>query len=120
VASVYEDMTDSEKKVADCLQELGLWWWYRFPVFIYDETEKRVWTPEFYIPELGMYIEVCSKKREDYEHRETLFNKNGYQIVFLHLYKEQKKWKKYLVTRLKEIEDLRHSEIEKMIESLHE
>ena len=80
----------------------------------------RFGPPDFYIPELGMYIEVCSKKREDYEYRERIFNKNGYHIVFIHLYKEQKKWKKYLVMRLTEMEDLRQSEIEKIIGSLKE
>jgi hypothetical protein len=119
MASVYEGMTDAEKKVADCLQELGLWWWYEFPVFIYDEKERpRVWTPDFYIPKLGMYIEVCGKKREDYKYRERIFKKNGYRIVFLHLYKKENLWKKYLVKRIMEIEAQRHSKIEKMIGSL--
>jgi len=116
VASAYEDMTNAENQVADYLKELGLWWWYQFPVFIYDEKEKpHVWTPDFHVPELGMYIEVCDKKREDYEHRERIFNKNGYHIVFLNLYKEQKKWKKHLTKRLKEIEDLQCSKIEEII-----
>ena len=121
MASVYEGMTDAEKIVADYLHELGLWWWYEFPVFIYDEKERpRVWTPDFYIQKLGMYIEVCVKKTEGYGYREIIFKKNGYHIVFLHLYKEQKKWKKYLVQKIMEIEDLRHSEIEKMIKALIE
>ena len=121
MASVYEGMTNAEKKVAECLQELGLWWLHEFPVFIYDEKKRpQVWTPDFYIPKLVMYIEVCGKKREDYEYRERIFKKNGYHVIFLHFYKEQKKWKKHLVKRIMEIEDLRHSEIEKMIGSLIE
>ena len=116
VASVYEGMTNAEKDVADCLHELGLWWWYEFPVFVYDEKERpRVWTPDFYIPKLGMFVEVCGIKREDYDYREKIFKKNGYHIVFLHLYKKENKWKKYLVQKIMEIEDLRHSEIKKMI-----
>jgi hypothetical protein len=119
MASIYEGMTGAEKKVADYLQELGLWWWYEFPVLIYDDKKRpRVWTPDFYIPKLGMYIEVCGKKRQDYEYREKIFKQNGYRIIFLHLYKEQKRWKKYLIKRIMEIEDLRHSEIEKMIGSI--
>ena len=116
MASVYEGMTNAEKNVADCLQELGLWWWYEFPVFVYDEKERpRVWTPDFYIPKLGMFIEVCGIKREDYDYRKKIFKKNGYHIVFLHLYKKENEWKKYLVQKIMEIEDQRHSEIEKII-----
>lgn len=116
MASVYEDMTNAEKKVADCLQDLGLWWWYEFPVFVLDEKERpRVWTPDFYIPKLGMFIEVCGTKLKDYDYREKIFKKNGYHIVFLHLYKKENKWEQYLVQKIMEIEEVRHSEIKKMI-----
>jgi hypothetical protein len=119
VASVYEGMTDAEKKVACYLKELNLWWIYEFPVFVYDDKKRpRVWTPDFYIPKLGMYIEVCGKQRQDYEFRENIYKENGYHVIFLHLYKEQNMWKKYLVKRIMEIEDLRHSEIEKMVGEL--
>ena len=119
MASVYDGMTNAEKKVAECLQELGLGWWYEFPVFVYDEKERpRVWTPDFYIPKLGMYIEVCGTQREGYEYRERIFKKNGYHIVFLHLYKKENMWKKYLLKRIMEIEELIHSEIEKMVGQL--
>ena len=119
MASAYDGITNAKKKVADCLQELGLWWWDEFPVFVYDEKEKpRVWTPDFYIPKLGMYIEVCGMKREGYDYREKIFMKNGYNVVFLHLFKKENMWKKYLVKRIMEIEDHRHSEIEKMVGQL--
>ena len=71
-------------------------------------------------PNWACTSKFVGKKREDYEYRERIFNKNGYHIVFIHLYKEQKKWKKYLVMRLTEMEDLRQSEIEKIIGSLKE
>lgn len=119
MASVYEGMTNAEKKVAECLQDLGLWWWYEFPVFIYDDKKRpRVWTPDFYIPKLGMYIEVCGRQRQDYQFRDKTYKENGYTVIFLHLYKEQTKWKKYLVKRIMEIENIRHSEIEKMVSQL--
>jgi len=69
------------------LQELGLWWCYEFPVFIYDDKKRpRVWTPDFYIPKLGMYVEVCGAKRQDYQFREKIYKENGYRVIFLHLY----------------------------------
>lgn len=117
--SVYSDMTDLEKQVADCLRALDLWWVYEFPVFVYDEKKRpRVWTPDFYIPKLGMYVEVCGSEDFDYEYREKMYRKNGYYVIFLHLYKERKRWKNYLVKRIMEIEELRHSEVIKMIDSL--
>ena len=117
--SIYADMEESEKQVAELLKSLDLWWWYEFPVFIYDEKKRpRVWTPDFYIPKLGMYIEVCGSANFDYKYREKMYKKNGYHVIFVHLYKEKKKWKNYLVKSIMEIEEKRHNEVMKMLHGL--
>ena len=117
--SIYADMTDYEIQVANYLKELNLWWVYEFPVFVYDEKKRpRVWTPDFYIPKLGMYIEVCGSEDFDYKYRDKIFRKNGYRVIFVHCYKEPKKWKNHLVKSIRKIEELRHSEIMKMTDSL--
>jgi len=117
--SVYADMKHSEKQVAKFLRELDLWWVYEFPVFVYDEKNRpRVWTPDFYIPKLGMYIEVCGSRDFNYEYREKIYHKNEYHVIFVHFYKERKKWKNYLIGRIKEIEALRHSKVVEMMNSL--
>jgi hypothetical protein len=117
--SIYQDMTESEKQVANYLKELGLWWVYEFPAFVYDEKRRpRVWTPDFYIPKLGMYVEVCGSENPNYQYRERIYRDNGYYVIFLHLYKKREKWKNYLVNRIMEIEDLRHKETVKMLGSM--
>lgn len=115
----YSDMEKSEKQVARYLNELGLWWIYESPVFVYDEKDRpRVWTPDFYIPKLGMHIEVCGSVNFDYDYREKTYKRNGIHVIFLHSYKESSKWKKFLVKRIMEIEEIRHSEIMSMLHSL--
>lgn len=114
--SIYSDMRESEKQVAAYLRELNLWWVYEFPVFVYDEKNRpRVWTPDFYIPKLGMYIEVCGSEDFIYRYREEIYKKNGHNIIFVHLYKEKREWKNYLVKRIEEIEKLRHSEVTELL-----
>ncbi|NIO37726.1 hypothetical protein GTO27_08485, partial [Candidatus Bathyarchaeota archaeon] len=100
-------------------KELGLWWLYEFPVFVYDEKKRpRVWTPDFYIPKLGMYIEVCGSEEFNYKYRKKIYKENGYHVVFVHYYKKKEEWKKYLVKRVTEIEEKRHDEVMKMLLSL--
>jgi len=53
--------------------------------------------PDFYIPKLGMHIEVCGSEDFDYKYREGIYQKNGYHVVFLHIYKQPKKWKNFLI-----------------------
>ena len=112
-------MTDAELQVADYLKELKIWWNFQASVFVYDEKDRpRVWTPDFYLPRLGMYIEVCGTEKFDYEYREKIYNKNEIHVIFVHVYKEVGKWKGYLLNRIKDIEEERHNEIINIINSL--
>jgi hypothetical protein len=116
MSSIYEDMTTKELQVANYLQKLDLWWVYQSPIFLKDEKKRpRVWTPDFYIPKLGMYIEVCGSESFKYGYREKIYKENEYNVIFVHLYKEPEKWKTFLVKRIEEIEESRHSEVMKMI-----
>jgi hypothetical protein len=60
--------------------------------------------PDFYLPNLGMYIEVCGSEKISYEYREDIYRKNGYHVVFIHVYKEEK-WKNFLMKRIMTIEE---------------
>jgi hypothetical protein len=112
-------MTDSEKQVAEYLMSIGLYWRFEFPLFVYDEKKRpRVWTPDFYIPRLGMFIEVCGSEDFDYKYRDRIYRKNGFYVIFLHMYKAEEQRKTHLVKKIIEIEEFRHGEVQKMIKSL--
>lgn len=97
-------MSHSEKEVAEYLQKLNIWWQYEQGVYIVDEKERpRVWTPDFYLPELGLYIEVCGCARPDYEYRFKIYKKNRIPIIFIHEFKNKEDWQKYLRERINEI-----------------
>jgi hypothetical protein len=112
-------MRQSEKEVSDFLDTLGLDWIFESPIFIFDERGRpRVWTPDFYVPRLNIFIEVCGSANFRYEYREKIYRKNRFQVVFLHYYKDKEKWKTYLVRKIKEIEEQRHDEVMKIVNSV--
>ena len=118
MTSVYGGMTTCESEVADYLKKLKLYWKFEFPIFVYDERNRpRVWTPDFYLPKLNMFIEVCGSENFNYTYREGIYKKNGFLVVFLHLYKGEQ-WKSFLIKRMMEIEEYRHKETKKMLTSL--
>ena len=91
--SVYDQMTCSERRVADYLKSLGITWSYEHPVFVWDEQSRpRVWTPDFYLNQFGIYIEVCGSHLFDYQYRRRIYQKNGHLVIFLHLYKHSERW----------------------------
>ena len=94
-------MTNAEKEVATALKKLGIRWSYEQPVFVWDENKRpRVWEPDFYLKHFGIYIEVCGSEKFDYSYRKEIFDKNGYRVIFLHLYKEKYKWRFHLIKHL--------------------
>ncbi|MEK6925655.1 MAG: hypothetical protein AABW50_00090 [Nanoarchaeota archaeon] len=110
--SVYSGMSKPEREVATYLQELNLYWKYEHPIFVYDEKERpRVWTPDFFLPELGIYVEVCGVDRDDYSYREEIYKKNRVQVIFIHFYKEENGWKKFLKSRVVDIADFRSKKV---------
>jgi len=106
--SIYDKMTRCEKEVANLLKELGILWVYEHPIFVWDENKRpRVWAPDFYLISFGIYIEVCGSENFDYNYRRKIFDYNGYKVIFLHLYKDRKKWiyhqpdwRQYLMIRM--------------------
>ena len=59
-------MTKAEKDVSEHLNKLKIPWIYQHPIFVYDEKNRpRVWTPDFYLPELKIHIEVCGSQNFD-------------------------------------------------------
>jgi len=90
-----------KKKVADVLKKLKIKWSFEQPVFIWDENKRpRVWTPDFYLIDFGIYLEVCGSEKFDYGYRKNIFNRNGYQVIFLHLFKKSNLWMKHLLNYL--------------------
>jgi len=99
--SIYDRMTNAEREVAKVLKELRIQWSFEQPVFVWDENERpRVWAPDFYMTQFGIYIEVCGSKDFDYEYRKRIYIKNRYSVIFLHVFKGKEQWechfKRYL------------------------
>lgn len=105
-------MTRYEKEVADILKELGIRWTYEQPVFVWDENKRpRVWTPDFFLITFGIYVEVCGSKKFDYNYRRNIYKQNGYDVIFLHMYKEPDKWKNHLLKYIKGISNYRNNKL---------
>lgn len=102
--SVYEKMTNAEREVAELLKEMGIKWAYEHPVFVWDENKRpRVLAPDFYLVNLGIYVEVCGSEDFNYDYRRKILDKNGHNVIFLHLFKERKKWQYHFINYLEKI-----------------
>ena len=109
---VYDRMTNAEKEVANVLEELKIQWSFEQPIFVWDENKRpRVWAPDFFLKNFGIYIEVCGSTNFNYEYRKEIFNKNGHQVIFLHLFKSSDKWKNHLIKYLQLFTTVRYQNL---------
>lgn len=89
------------------------------PVFVCDENKRpRVWAPDFYLLQFGIYVEVCGSDKFDYEYRRKIFDKNGYRIIFLHLYKESVEWQNHLLRYLRLFISSRTCELNRVLDGV--
>ena len=52
-------MTYPEKKVAEYLRKMNIEWVYEQLMFVWDDDGRpRVWTPDFYLTQFGIYFGV--------------------------------------------------------------
>ena len=101
-------MTRSEQEVAQFLKDLGIYWSYEKPIYVWDRNKRpRVWTPDFFLTQFRIYVEVCGSEDFDYEYRRTTYKENGYNVIFLHLYKESKRWKEHFFQYISKISNSR-------------
>ena len=108
--SVFDNMTSAEIKVSEYINQLGLWWQFEQPVFVFDDKQRpRVWTPDFYIPELGIYIEVKGNRNWNYEFREKVYELNRIPVIFVSIQSQQ--WKQDLFTGIHAIHQSRWEKI---------
>jgi hypothetical protein len=113
----------TEKNVAHYLDKKGIEYKYEVPICIIDEqNNQRIWYPDFYLPTLGIYLEVCGtpKDRIEKSRRKHVYKENQIPVVFLHYYKSDSKWKKYLEDEIEKIEDTRMNEFIKRVSSKKE
>ena len=97
----YNKMSSAEKLVAKYLDELGIKRRFEYPVFLKDERNRpRLWTPDFYLPDLNIYVEVCGSKDFSYEYRKRRYYENKIDVIYLHLYRDKEDWQSHFRKQL--------------------
>ena len=83
----WSKMTAAERDVAGYLDELNISYKYEYPVFVKDERGRpRLWTSDFYLPDIKIYVEIYESESSDLEYRKKMYTENKIDIIFLQLF----------------------------------
>ncbi len=97
------------------IDAIGLRCAFESAVYILDDKGRpRVWTPDFYIPDLGIYIEVVGdNENPNYSWRKAIYTKNHVPIIFIASYQSQD-WQAEIVAEINNIDNTCWERIKKL------
>lgn len=100
----YRRMSLQEQKVKQFLDEKQIINVYEPPVSVVEEGGKiRTWYPDFYLPQITCYVEVCGAYRPDiYGYRSKVFDANNIPILFLKTYLDG--WQEVILEYINELQ----------------
>jgi len=114
----WSKMTPVERDVAGYLDELGISYEFEYPVFVKDERGRpRLWTPDFYLIDIKIYIEVYESESFDLEYNKKIYAENKIDIIFLPLFKKDLMWKEHFLELLKIIVNSSRKKLDILIET---
>ena len=117
----WSKMTPAERDVAGYLDELGISYEFEYPVFVKDERDRpRLWTPDFYLTDIKIYIEIYESENSDFEYRKKMYAENKIGVIFLPLFKEDLIWKEHFLELLKTIVNRSRKKLNNLIETRFE
>jgi len=108
-------MSYQEKRVASYLKNKNINYVIEPQLMLKDKWGKlRAFYPDFFLYDLGIYLEVCGADRsEDYGRRKEAYKKNHIDIIFVETFKDDYKWKYHLDKSIQEIQARRQEIIGK-------
>jgi len=88
VEEVERNGSDGEKQIARMLERYGVRYLYEYPLAVKDRGKVRVWYPDFWLPDYGVFMEyVGNLKNEDYasgiRHKKAVYRDAGVPCLFV-------------------------------------
>ncbi len=100
---VKDEMSFPERRVAGLFDKWKLRWVYEKSLYVQDPAGRpRLWSPDFYLPDLGIFVEVVGIPGADYSFRQEVYSNNHVRVLFVRPHEE--KWINKLVDEFRGIE----------------
>ena len=106
--------SQGEKKIAEFLSQYPLRFNYESGVMVYPEaSQPRIWYPDFYLPDLGIYIEYYGIKGDkNYDQgisfKEKVYAKQNLPVIPIYPWMFQEDWQGYTFRKIESLTKRRY------------
>jgi len=103
-----------ERRIAEILDASGIRYDYERPLLVLDRGQPRIWYPDFYLPELAVYLEYFGIVADEGYDRRTRHKKAVYEameldVIAIYPATFRTDWRGYIVDSLEKITARRQS-----------
>jgi hypothetical protein len=104
--------SQGERRIADFFDCSGIKYIYGSPTAVTHHGKVRIWYPDFYLPEYGLYIEYYGRTGDpDYDRgvaeKTAAYNASGLEVIPVYLDHLNHLWPDYLTREIQEITQYR-------------
>jgi hypothetical protein len=100
--------SEGERRIAGFLDENSIRYHYEPGVLVnHPRGKPRIWYPDFYLPEFGVYIEYYGLSgRQNYDRgikaKESAYSRTGLNVIPVYPWTFNENWKGYIMKELKD------------------
>ena len=100
-------MTEEERKIAEFLTEKKFKWKLKPTISVIDMGDRLIpFSADFYLTDLRIYIKSCIEKiNKNHDRISEIYENKKIPIIFVETYKDENKWKNYLLKRIEKIQE---------------
>ena len=101
--------SSGERKIADFLSRYSIAYNYEPGIVVYPaKAQPRIWYPDFYLPDLGIYIEYFGMKgnahyNQGMKLKEEVYNRQKLPVIPMYPWMFGEDWQGYLFREVKRI-----------------
>ena len=114
----HELRSAGERRIAGYLDAQGIPYEYERPLLVLDQDKPRIWYPDFYLPELAIYLEYYGLAGQpDYDqsvqHKQGVYRAMKIDVVPLFPSTFRTDWRGYIIDSLQRITERRYRAVKR-------
>ncbi len=109
-----------EQRIADFLDRYGIRYIYEPPTAVTHHGKPRIWYPDFFLPEYGLYIEYYGRTGDpDYDRgileKTAAYEASGLEVIPIYPHHLTSSWPDQLAREIREITQYRANALDAML-----
>ena len=111
--------SEGERRIANLLDRNNIKYFYEQGVLVINDGKPKIWHPDYFLPEYGIYIEYYGMAGDpDYdrgiEKKNRVYAEMGLEVIPVYPWIFKTTWENYIINKVFEISKSRYDKVSKI------